>query len=104
MKAAFPGMTYEQALDQLVQWLDESLGPPIELPSGQTKGFRLTQDYVEDEVAEFEDEWQIEFPKSYRQFLLTVASVAPTPPPFAIVEPPGIASAVPTHSWMHTLR
>ncbi len=67
-------MTFEEALDQLVHWLDESLGAPIALPSGQRKGLRLTQDYTLDEIEEFEDEWDVDFPESYRLFLLRVGA------------------------------
>ena len=67
-------MTFQEALDQLVVWLDESVGQPISLPSGQTKGLRLTQDYTLDEIEEFEDEWDLDFPDPYRQFLLTVGA------------------------------
>lgn len=67
-------MTYQEALDQLVRWLDESLGQPIQLPSGTAKGLRLTQDYTEEEVEDFEDEWDIDFPEPYRQFLLQVGA------------------------------
>lgn len=67
-------MTFEEALDQLVVWLDESLGAPITLPSGQSKGLRLTQDYTLDEIEEFEDEWDLDFPEPYRRFLLKVGA------------------------------
>lgn len=67
-------MNFEEALNRLAAWLDESLGQPIELPSGQRKGFRLTQDYTLEEVEEFEDEWDLDFPEPYRQFLLQVGA------------------------------
>lgn len=67
-------MTFQDALAQLVSWLDESLGTPIALPSGQRKGLRLTQDYTLDEIEEFEDEWDLDFPESYREFLLRVGA------------------------------
>ncbi|MDB5391285.1 MAG: hypothetical protein JWM11_6931 [Planctomycetaceae bacterium] len=67
-------MTYQEALEQLVTWLDESLGAPIAMPSGQTRGLRLTQDYTQDEIEDFEDEWDLDFPAPYRQFLLTVGA------------------------------
>lgn len=67
-------MTFAEALDQLAKWLDESLGQPIVLPSGQNKGLRLTQDYELNEVEEFEDEWDLDFPEAYRQFLLHVGA------------------------------
>lgn len=67
-------MTYQEALAQLIQWLDESLGQPVALPSGQSKGFRLTQDYMEEEIEEFEDEWDLDFPSAYREFLLQVGA------------------------------
>ncbi len=67
-------MTFDEALDQLVLWLDESLGAPIALPSGQKKGLRLTQDYTLDEIEEFEDEWDVDFPEPYRLFLLKVGA------------------------------
>ena len=67
-------MTFTEALDKLVLWLDESQGAPIALPSGQTKGLRLTQDYTLDEIEDFEDEWDLDFPESYRKFLLQVGA------------------------------
>lgn len=67
-------MTYQEALSQLVLWLDESLGAPIAMPSGQTRGLRLTQDYTEEEIEDFEDEWDLDFPPAYRQFLLSVGA------------------------------
>jgi hypothetical protein len=67
-------MTYQAALEQLVVWLDESLGAPIALPSGQLRGLRLTQDYTEEELEDFEDEWDLDFPAAYKQFMLTVGS------------------------------
>jgi len=67
-------MTYQEALEQLVLWLDESLGQPMALPSGMAKGLRLTQDYTLEEVEDFEDEWDLDFPESYRQFLLQVGA------------------------------
>ena len=67
-------MTFQEALDVLARWLDESVGQLIELPSGQRKGLRLTQDYTLDEIEEFEDEWDLDFPAPYRQFLLTVGA------------------------------
>jgi hypothetical protein len=67
-------MTFQDSLETLARWLDESLGAPIVLPSGQKKGLRLTQDYTLDEIEEFEDEWDVEFPEPYRQFLLQVGA------------------------------
>ena len=67
-------MTFQDALDLLARWLDESVGQLIELPSGQRKGLRLTQDYTLDEIEEFEDEWDLDFPEPYRQCLLTVGA------------------------------
>ena len=67
-------MTFQQALDQLVLWLDQSLGQPLELPSGQKKVLRLTQDYTPDEIDDCEDDWDLDLPAAYRQFLLTVGA------------------------------
>ena len=67
-------MTFQDALDLLARWLDESVGQLIALPSGQRQGLRLTQDYTLDEIEEFQDEWGIAFPEPYRQFLLTVGA------------------------------
>jgi 4'-phosphopantetheinyl transferase len=36
----------------------------------------------------------------YGDFVLTVTAAVPIEPPHAIVEPPPLASAVPSHSWM----
>ncbi len=36
----------------------------------------------------------------YGEFLLTVVTGRPVPPPRPLVEPPGLASAQPSHSWL----
>ena len=36
----------------------------------------------------------------YGDFVLTVTAAVPVDPPHAIAEPPALASAIPTHSWM----
>jgi 4'-phosphopantetheinyl transferase len=36
----------------------------------------------------------------YGDFLLTVAATAPFPPPSSLVDPPGLATAVPSHQWL----
>jgi 4'-phosphopantetheinyl transferase len=41
--------------------------------------------------------------RGYGSFLLTVAAEAEIPPPVAMVEPPGLATGVPTHRWLATL-
>jgi 4'-phosphopantetheinyl transferase len=38
--------------------------------------------------------------RQYGQFLLTVVTATPLPPPHPCVEPPGLAGARPSHSWM----
>ena len=38
--------------------------------------------------------------RRYGEFLLTVAATEALPPPRPLVEPPGLASAVPTHDWL----
>jgi hypothetical protein len=34
-------------------------------------------------------------------FVLTVAATEPFAPPRPLVDPPGLATAVPAHSWLH---
>lgn len=41
--------------------------------------------------------------RAYERFLLTVAAEVEIPPPVAMVEPPGLATGVPTHSGLATL-
>lgn len=38
--------------------------------------------------------------RRYGEFLLTVAATGPFPPPRPLVEPPGLATAVPAHGWL----
>jgi len=43
------------------------------------------------------------FPGWWRQFgvfLLTVAAEGPVPPPTSVIDPPGLATGVPSHSWL----
>ena len=67
-------MDFTTACQQLADWLDTSLGQRIVLPSGDSKGFRLTQDYTPDELAAFEADFQIALPPDYRAFLLQVGA------------------------------
>lgn len=38
--------------------------------------------------------------RQYGEFLLTVVTGRPTPPPRPLIDPPGLATAVPSHSWL----
>jgi 4'-phosphopantetheinyl transferase len=38
--------------------------------------------------------------RRYGAFLLTVAATAPFPPPYPLVDPPGLATARPSHAWL----
>jgi 4'-phosphopantetheinyl transferase len=38
--------------------------------------------------------------RRYGEFLLTVAATAPFPPPRPLVDPPGLATARPSHAWL----
>ncbi len=42
--------------------------------------------------------------RQYGEFLLTVVTGWPLPPPRPLVEPPGLASAQPVHSWLSSPR
>jgi 4'-phosphopantetheinyl transferase len=41
--------------------------------------------------------------RRYGEFLLTVAASEPLPPPRPLVDPPGLASAAPAHSWLDSV-
>jgi 4'-phosphopantetheinyl transferase len=38
--------------------------------------------------------------RCYGTFVLTVAATEPFPPPRPLVDPPGLATAVPAHAWL----
>ncbi len=38
--------------------------------------------------------------RQYGEFLLTVVTGSPVPPPRPLIDPPGLASAQPSHSWL----
>ncbi len=40
--------------------------------------------------------------RQYGEFLLTVVTGRPVPPPRPLIEPPGLALATPSHSWLAT--
>jgi 4'-phosphopantetheinyl transferase len=61
--------------------------PPVE-------GWQMLR-VVAEEGRQFSGWW-----RQYGEFLLTVVTGHPVPPPHPLIEPPGLASARPSHSWL----
>lgn len=67
-------MTYAEALQQLNDWIRQSSGSPIPLPSGESYGFERMRLYTEADLSEFEGQHGFRFPDSYRVFLQQVGA------------------------------
>jgi hypothetical protein len=67
-------MSFDELLTILARRTEESLGQPMELPSGARRAFRLTAEYDDAELTRFEASWGVRFPPPYREFLLRVGA------------------------------
>ena len=67
-------LTFDEACARLRDLMEQSLGLLITLPSGNQRAFRLTAEYTAEDVAEFEEHWEVEFPPVYRRFLVEVGA------------------------------
>jgi hypothetical protein len=66
--------TFDVACARLRDLMEQSLGLLIPLSSGNQRAFRLTAEYTAEDVAEFEEHWEVEFPAVYRRFLIEVGA------------------------------
>lgn len=65
-------MTFDEAVQQLAQWVAESNGTPIRLPKGTVCEFQRTGTCTEEDLRVFEERWGIPLPAAYRRLLLEV--------------------------------
>jgi hypothetical protein len=67
-------LTFDEACTRLRDLMEQSLGLLITHPSGNQRAFRLTAEYTEEDIAGFEEHWEVTFPPAYRKFLIEVGA------------------------------
>ena len=67
-------MHFEAACQQLHEWIRQSNGSLIVLPSGSEYAFTSLARYTEADLQAFEQRWNLSFPEEYRCFLLQVGA------------------------------
>lgn len=68
-------MAFFEACERLSSLCSLSNGKPIPVGSDEHQAFTLNRKYTEQEIHQFELEWGITFPDSYRYFLKHVGSI-----------------------------
>ncbi|MEX2112502.1 MAG: SMI1/KNR4 family protein [Pirellulales bacterium] len=67
-------MSYEDDLERISEWVKQSRGNPVVMPSGSRRWFVVSKVFAENEVDQVERKWGIKLPSSYRLFLLRVGA------------------------------
>lgn len=67
-------MSFDTACRQLSDWIAESNGVPIALPSGRMRSFRQTTAYTDTELCRYESELNVVFPDACRHLLISIGS------------------------------